>query len=671
MRVFACLLLTALCVRADLVVLKGGKKIEGKVVSEQPEVVVNPYNSGIPAMTFGVERFPASRVKKIVRTIPNVAQAFQLRLAEVAGADACVELATWCATNKLKEQRLMALEKALSIDPGHEQARKLLGSKAPPKNRADQLKQARKYIAAPDEEAPALLAEALKNRTFPFDEDYLQRARRSKSEARGYIEDKPVTMRADKLGTNARYTLFVPQGYDPLEPTPLLFGLHGGGAGGADRKLVVGSGPHAMPFYRGQCGKRGWIAVCPTALQAGWGGLNHDFIDAILDELRALYNIDENRIYLTGHSMGGGGTWVQGTRIPEVWAAIAPTASYGVRGIDQLKKTRTGFYVYHSDDDPRTRIGGVRQRMKGLPGQGIDFVYTELTGRGHSLPGEIIQDLFEFFEVRRRAVAPRFRAAARPLSSFERKISKDEKKYLPLEEKGGRAGDSYKPLIKKLRAGGGIAEKVVAPLVQHKDPGVNGSVAKVLLSNKSAADVRRYAAKILGGRKATDQVKALGRALLIENESNALLAVLEAIGEINDPAAGPALLSFLKKRQHYFKERRMGERMHHSDWTTILPTMAQACSLLGTYKTPKASRIINIVVIEGVFLSATEVLYDRAIQNPMLAARALVGAACQALIALKDASVVPSLEKLSRRDPWDSDSAVAAQVRLALEALKG
>ncbi|MCZ6787785.1 MAG: hypothetical protein O7E54_11555, partial [Planctomycetota bacterium] len=83
------------------------------------------------------------------------------------------------------------------------------------------------------------------------------------------------------------------------------------------------------------------------------------------------------------------------------------------------------------------------------------------------------------------------------------------------------------------------------------------------------------------------------------------------------------------------------------------------------------SRIINIVVIEGVFLSATEVLYDRAIQNPMLAARALVGAACQALIALKDASVVPSLEKLSRRDPWDSDSAVAAQVRLALEALKG
>ena len=115
----------------------------------------------------------------------------------------------------------------------------------------------------------------------------------------------------------------------------------------------------------------------------------------------------------------------------------------------------------------------------------------------------------------------------------------------------------------------------------------------------------------------------------------------------------------------------MGERMHHSDWSTILPTMAQACSLLGTYKTPKASRIINNAVIEGVFLSNTDVLFDRVIQNPMLAARALAGAACQALIALEDASVVPSLEKLSRRDPWDSDSAVAAHVRLALEALRG
>ena len=665
MRVLVCLLLTALCVRADLVVLKGGRKIEGKVVSEQPEVIVNPYNSGIAAMTFGVERYPASRVRKIIRTIPSVGQAFYGRLAEAATIDDCLELAKWCATKKLKKQRLMALEKVLTLDAGHETTRRLLGSNAPPRNRNEQLDLARRFVDAAD---ASLLAEILRDRKFPFSKTYLLRARRSKRQPRGYIEDRPVTMRADQLGTNARYTLFVPQGYDPLKPTPLLFGLHGGGAGGADRKLVVGSGPHAMPFYRGQCAKRGWIAVCPTALQAGWGGLNHDFIDAILDELRALYNIDENRIYLTGHSMGGGGTWVQGTRIPEVWAAIAPTASYGVRGIDRLKKTRTGFYVYHSDDDPRTRIGGVRPRMKGLPGQGIDFVYTELSGRGHSLPGEVIQDVFEFFKVRRRAVAPRFRTAVRPLSSFERKISKDERKYLPLEEKGGSG--SYKPLLKKLRAGGGVAEKVVAPLVQHADPKVNRSVAKVLLDNKSAADVRRYAARILGGRKASDQLKALGRALLIETESNALLAVLEAIGEINDPAAGPALMKFLKKRHDYFKERRMGERMHHSDWSTILPTMAQACSLLGTYKTPKASRIINNAVIEGVFLSNTDVLFDRVIQNPMLAARALAGAACQALIALEDASVVPSLTKLSRRDPWDSDSAVAAQVRLAIEALK-
>lgn len=637
-------------VAAGDTVRAGGKKVKGRIVSEDPEVVVNIYNSTVPGMVLGVERFPKDKVKSIERTLPTPRHEFQLRLAKAESAGECVALAAWCAEKKLREERLVALEKALRLDPAHAEARKLLGSKAPKGDWNEHLALAREYLAAETETAcNAVWLRAKRTAGFPFDELYLQRAWRSARQPKGYQKDRPVALRADKLMENACYTLLVPKEYDPLRPTPLVIGLHGGGAGGADGKLVVGAGHQAMNFYRGECETRGWICACPTAVVAGWGGPNNDLIDALLEELFALYNIDENRVYLVGHSMGGGGTWRQGCRIPETWAAIAPASGYGVGSITKLDKTKTGFYVYHSDDDPRCPCGPVRAAMSNLPGTKVDFVYTELPHRGHSFPMEVVKDIFDFFAPRRLARGPgRLKPQVRPRSSFDRRLSRDERKYLPDAKppEAGEGAESLGHLLKALRTGGGVAEQAVPALVAHPDEKTSGSVARILLKASSGPDVRRYAAQVLGGRKAKGQIKSLGRALLVETDADALLAMLGALEEINDPAAGDDLLQFLKKREDYLETRTQGGRLHHSDWVTILPTLARAAALVGTYKPSRGAEVISSTLIEKVLLADLAVVYDRQNQRPRPTLEAFARAACGALAELGGTEGVAALRRL-------------------------
>jgi predicted esterase len=640
------LLLIVPAALADTVQLKNGKKIHGAVVAEEPDVVVNPFHSTLPAMTLGVQRFPKDKVKSIDRTPPPERE-FQRRVLQAKDPAAALELADWCAAHKLRDEEEYALEIVLRLDPAHEAARKRLGAKAPRGNWQEGVALAREYLEAEETKREEVLSRIRRQSDFPFDERTLRRAWRSAHDRKGYQKDRPIALRADKLAENARYTLLVPETYDPLLPTPLVIGLHGGGAGGADGKLLVGSGDQAMAFYQRQCEARGWICACPTAAEAGWRSRsNDDLIDAMLEELMLLYNIDENRIYLVGHSMGGGGTWAQGSRLPETWAAIAPAASYGVDGISALEKSRTGFYVYHSDDDPRCPVGSVRPSMETLVGTDTDFVYTELPKRGHDFPQEVVDDIFRFFDA--RTLARKRKPQARPLPSFLRKVSRDEKKYLPPlgESEAGEA--SLSDLLKDLKTGGGVAEQAVPRLIAHGDAKTSSGVAKILLKADSGADVRRYAARVLGGRKAADELDALGRVLLVEEEAAALLEILAAIGEINDPAGGDAVLRFLRKRAEYLAKRTQGGILSQSDWETIAPTLARACELLGTLAPPKAAAQIAATVLDGVLLEGPAVRFDSENQRPLPYAQALAEAACAALGRLGGADAVPALERMRK-----------------------
>ena len=62
---------------------------------------------------------------------------------------------------------------------------------------------------------------------------------------------------------------------------------------------------------------------------AGYNGLAEQDVLRAMDDVKRAYNVDEDRVYLTGLSMGGGGTWHLGLRYPDLFAAIAPVCAVG------------------------------------------------------------------------------------------------------------------------------------------------------------------------------------------------------------------------------------------------------------------------------------------------------------------------------------------------------
>jgi predicted peptidase len=147
-----------------------------------------------------------------------------------------------------------------------------------------------------------------------------------------------------------RYLLYLPEGYGAKEEQrwPLLLFLHGAGERGADLNLVKKHGP---PKLIAQGREFPFIVVSPQCPSVQWWTEKLDDLVALLDEVQSKYAVDRERVYLTGLSMGGFGTWSLACRHPERFAAIAPICGGGEWYLtDRLKKVPV--WVFHGAKDP-------------------------------------------------------------------------------------------------------------------------------------------------------------------------------------------------------------------------------------------------------------------------------------------------------------------------------
>lgn len=199
-----------------------------------------------------------------------------------------------------------------------------------------------------------------------------------------------------------RFLLYLPKGYDQQDGRkwPLIVFLHGSGERGDDIEKVKVHGPPKL-VAAGQ--DFPFIIVSPQAPgNTVWNG---DTLNALLDELIARLPIDVERIYLTGLSLGGYGTWGIAADRPERFAAIAPVCGAGdVKTACRLKNLP--IWAFHGEKDTVVSLKDDQDMVDAVKACGGDVKFTVYPGVGHDSWSETYANpaLYEWFLQHQRGI---------------------------------------------------------------------------------------------------------------------------------------------------------------------------------------------------------------------------------------------------------------------------
>lgn len=211
---------------------------------------------------------------------------------------------------------------------------------------------------------------------------------RERFEARQYV---------DAAGEKLPYRLLKPKNYDASQRYPLVLFLHGAGERGSDntKQLVHGmadfSSDAVMNKYPAfvvapQCpDERKWVEVPWTDEEHAMPkepsvALRQTF--ELLEALSKEFSIDADRIYITGLSMGGFGTWDAIQRKPDLFAAAAPVCGGGDTNYAARIKD-VPVWAFHGDQDDAVKVRRSRDMIAAIKAAGGQPKYTEYPGVGH------------------------------------------------------------------------------------------------------------------------------------------------------------------------------------------------------------------------------------------------------------------------------------------------
>ena len=125
--------------------------------------------------------------------------------------------------------------------------------------------------------------------------------------------------------------------------------------------------------------------------------LSEEDVMQVLALVQENYNIDTDRIFLTGHSMGAIGTWKIAAKHPDFWAAIGMYAGSGRPGTLEPMQHIPQFVV-HGDADPTVNVRGSRSMVARMRELEMTVEYIEVPGGNHSdIVAPNFPGLFEFF----------------------------------------------------------------------------------------------------------------------------------------------------------------------------------------------------------------------------------------------------------------------------------
>lgn len=186
-----------------------------------------------------------------------------------------------------------------------------------------------------------------------------------------------------KAGGSVNYLIYLPDDYDSSKPTPMMLFLHGRGESFGPLSLVAKWGPPRMAA-RGDQLK--FILVSPQCPKEDrW---EHDsqqkVLLELLDHIHSKYKVDSDRVYLTGLSLGGHGSWRLASDNPDRFAAVAPVCGTG----DPAKAKNLvtlPVWAFHGDQDTAVPFDDTVKMVAAIKAAGGTSVqFTSLENVGHN-----------------------------------------------------------------------------------------------------------------------------------------------------------------------------------------------------------------------------------------------------------------------------------------------
>jgi predicted peptidase len=205
-------------------------------------------------------------------------------------------------------------------------------------------------------------------------------AANSASDSSTTVEQTHTITRDVPHHVDLQYLLYLPDDYErSTDPWPLILYLHGGSLRGGDIMKMkrwgltekVEGNPH-FPF----------VVASPQCHQGEiWTDV--DALGAVLDDVAATHRIDHNRVYVSGHSMGGRGALYAAYKMPNRFAAALVLAPVGPITAWADKLATVPLWLFHGPKDQFTPLKEVEELIHAIEAAGGHPQLTVLPDRDH------------------------------------------------------------------------------------------------------------------------------------------------------------------------------------------------------------------------------------------------------------------------------------------------
>ncbi len=212
------------------------------------------------------------------------------------------------------------------------------------------------------------------------------------------------------------YRLFLPLNHDPANKYPLVLFLHGAGACGTDNLLQLNDDGQYVFLAASNQLKQPCFLLSPQIAPRGTNEYQAYYLSyyermaALLGQVETEYSVDPERVYVTGLSLGGYGSWSMLALFPDLFAAGVPIAGgcFLTRYEALYLEIRHPVWNFHAANDSAVPVAYSDEAINTLRGLGRNLIYTRYQSGGHSswIPGYATPGLVDWVMSQKRGASP-------------------------------------------------------------------------------------------------------------------------------------------------------------------------------------------------------------------------------------------------------------------------